>query len=477
MRTPLNGILGYTQILQRDRGLGTSHKKQIAIIHQSGHHLLTLINDILDLSKIEARKMELYAQNLHLAGFLNTVEGIIRMRAEEKDVLFVYESDERLPVAVLADEKRLRQVLLNLLGNAVKFTKQGQVTLKVSRQDNQSNNRNGNAVHAPNNHVTLRFEIIDTGVGMTPKQLEKIFLPFEQVGDVKQRAKGTGLGLAITRQLLNLMGGEVYVESELGKGSRFWFDLSFPVVKPKKKEEKPINGYITGYQGATRHILVVDDHAQNRLLLRDLLSPLGFEISQAENGLQEVELTRQLKPDLILTDLLMPVMSGFEAVKQIRQLAPELPIIAISASASEIDEQKSHLAGCNAFLPKPIEERTLLALIRQQLGLEWIYEVIEDHEEAQYKTSKNERHNANQLTAPPADELEVLYESALLGKVSDIRKWAAHIEQLDAKYAPFANQVRQLAQAFEDEKIVTLVEQYLEVSPKSRIEEPKGSNR
>ncbi|MGB0387051.1 MAG: ATP-binding response regulator, partial [Ardenticatenaceae bacterium] len=287
-----------------------------------------------------------------------------------------------------------------------------------------------------------------------------------------QRAKGTGLGLAITRQLVNLMGGEVEVSSELGKGSRFWFDLTLPVVESKKKEEKPINGHINGYQGARRHILVVDDKAQNRLLLRDLLSPLGFAISSASNGQQEVQLTRQLKPDLVLTDLLMPVMSGFEAVKQIRHFAPDLPIIAISASAFEIDLKKSRLAGCNAFLPKPIEEPALLALIGQHLELEWIYEVIEDqgddydqhNNEAQDKTSKNEPFHAPRLIAPPAEELEQLYELAMLGRISAIRKQLAHIEQLDQKYAPFASQVRKLARAFEDDKIVALIEKQLELN-------------
>ncbi|MGB0386082.1 MAG: ATP-binding protein [Ardenticatenaceae bacterium] len=494
LRTPLNGILGYAQLLKGDQGLKGRQKNGINIIYQSGHHLLTLINDILDLSKIEARKMELYPQELHLPSFLKAVVGIIRMRAEQKDVLFVYDADDRLPTGVQADEKRLRQVLLNLLGNAVKFTKRGQVSLKVScrgdalrspsqrghppspspesRGDASPAQRGHPPSPAPNNHVTLRFEVIDTGVGMTPQQLEKIFLPFEQVGDAKQRAKGTGLGLAITRQLVHLMGGEVQVESELGKGSRFWFDLTLPVVATKKKEEeaeKRINGYIKGYQGARRTILVVDDIEENRLLLSSMLSPLGFEIVLAENGQQEVKLTRQIKPDLILTDLMMPVMNGFEAVKEIRHFAPRLPVIAISASVFGMDQQKSRLAGCDAFLPKPVDEQTLLALIRQHLELEWIYEVIEDqdedndhdNEQAQEKTTKNKPLNALRLIAPPAEELEKLYELANLGKMSAIRKRLAHIEQLDQTYAPFAHQVRQLARGFEDEKIAALVEQCL----------------
>lgn len=219
LRTPLNGILGYAQILVRNKGLSSQQAEGLNIIQQSGDHLLTLINDILDLSKIEARKMELYAAAFQLPNFLESIAGITSMRAQEKDVTFVYEHKNTLPSGVEADEKRLRQILINLLGNAVKFTDDGQVTLIVSvLNDTQQTPKQ------------IRFEVIDTGVGMTPEQLEKIFLPFEQVGDIDSRAAGTGLGLAISRQLVELMDSELHVKSELEKGSTFWFDLSLPVV-------------------------------------------------------------------------------------------------------------------------------------------------------------------------------------------------------------------------------------------------------
>jgi signal transduction histidine kinase/HAMP domain-containing protein len=217
-RTPLNGILGYAQILKRDKKLTIAQKDGLEIIYQSGNHLLTLINDILDLSKIEARKMELLPKNFHLASFFESIVGMMRMGAEEKHVLFVYQPDEALPVGVLADEKRLRQVLINLLSNAVKFTERGQVTLRVS------------VLTTDGATSTVRCEVSDTGVGMSAEELEKIFQPFEQVGDQERRAKGTGLGLAITRQLVTLMGGSVMVKSEVGKGSTFWFDLTLPLV-------------------------------------------------------------------------------------------------------------------------------------------------------------------------------------------------------------------------------------------------------
>ena len=462
LRTPLNGILGYAQILKRSN-LSSFDQKSLDIIHQSGNHLLTLINDILDLSKIEARKMELSIQEVHLSSFLKTVVGIITMRAEEKDVLFVYEADDKLPTGVLADEKRLRQVLINLLGNAVKFTERGQVTLNVSCRHDSADSPRLSAGKTSLQQVTLCFEVIDTGVGMTAEQLEKVFLPFEQVGNAKQRAKGTGLGLAITRQLVNLMGSQVHVQSELGKGSRFWFDLTLPVAEAKENEGKRINRRITGYKGVTRTILVVDDKEENRLVLASMLSPLGFKIVLAENGLQEVELARQISPDLILTDLMMPVMSGFEAVKLIRQFAQELPIIAVSASVFEMDQHKSRLAGCHAFLPKPVDEQTLLALIARHLGLEWIYQVVEHNQEVEEKRTKGDGINVS-LIMPPTQELEIIYELATLGRMSALRQQLISIEQLDQKYTPFANHVRELARGFEDEKIVALIQEQLELN-------------
>jgi signal transduction histidine kinase/CheY-like chemotaxis protein len=473
LRTPLNGILGYTQILKRDQQLSSTQTNGLNIIHQSGHHLLTLINDILDLSKIEARKMELLTQDLHLASFMGSVVGSIGMRAHDADILFVYESeandappsDKNLPTGIKADEKRLRQVLLNLLGNAVKFTQRGKVTLNVSRRGNTQ--RAGSASRLPQTRegkrealplqVTLRFEIIDTGVGMTPEQLDKIWKPFEQVGEAKQRAKGTGLGLAITQQLVNLMGGEVFVESQLSKGSRFWFDLSFPVVEQALRDSQADEErQITGYQGKRLKVLVVDDKAENRYVLRDLLTPLGFEIIEGEDGQQEVELARELQPDLILTDIVMPVMDGFKAVKAIRLFDKEVPIIAISASVFEAEQLVSLKIGCNAFLSKPVEAEKLLALIEKHLQLEW---------RNSESTTDSKQTGELPLIPPPPEQLEALYEAAMMGMMSQIRKQMDEIEQLDPKYAPFAIKVRELARGFEDEKIVVLVEEYMEERP------------
>ncbi|AOX02117.1 hypothetical protein BJP34_24150 [Moorena producens PAL-8-15-08-1] len=448
LRTPLNGILGYAQILKREHNLSSRQTDGLEIIHKSGIHLLTLINDILDLSKIEARKMELYPDDIHFANFLDSVVGVIKMRALEKDILFKYQPDSNLPIGIIADEKRLRQVLLNLLGNAIKFTEQGQVTL---------------GVRVTESHVTtstICFYIIDTGVGMTPQQLEKIFLPFEQVGDTQRRSEGTGLGLAITKQLVELMGGELKVTSELGQGSRFWFEVSFTLAAISGETQAEIPDQIIGYRGKKRRLLVVDDKLENRLVLENMLAPLGFEVVTGEDGEQEVDLAQQIQPDLILSDLVMPVKSGFEAIKEIRQIPEirEVPIIAISASVLDMDQKKSQIAGCDAFLSKPVDEPKLLTLLGKYLHLEWVYEQNDHLSNMNYKNGSVE---PTELVIPPLEEMEVLYELAMLGSMKKIRERAIYLEELDHKYMAFANNLKELAQGFQEDKILALVEQYL----------------
>ena len=452
LRTPLNGILGYAQILRRDRHLTDNQDSGLKIIHQSGNHLLTLINDILDLAKIEARKLELYTTDLHLASFLAGVAGIIKMRALEKDILFQDETAPNLPIGIQADEKRLRQVLLNLLGNAVKFTDRGQVTLSVSVIQTAENNPK---------QKTLRFEVQDTGVGMNPEQLAKIFQPFEQVGDVKRRGAGTGLGLTISRQLVALMGGEIEVSSELGQGSTFWFEASFQTVEQATAQDRLTEQrIIVGYEGKRRQILVVDDKEENRLVLQNMLEPLGFEVMLGEDGQQEIDLAEELKPDCILTDLVMPVKTGFEAVKEIRNIPAlkDVTIIAISASVLDMDRAKSKSFGCDSFLPKPVDEQKLLALLQEYLQLDWIYEEVEFSSQ---DLAKAETATTQELVAPPPEEIEILYELAMLGSMKKIRERAMYLQEMDAKYLAFAQKLQDLAQGFQEKAIVNLIEQYL----------------
>jgi predicted ATPase/signal transduction histidine kinase/DNA-binding NarL/FixJ family response regulator/tRNA A-37 threonylcarbamoyl transferase component Bud32 len=427
LRTPLNGILGYAQILKRARNLEETQVSGLNTIYNSGNHLLTLINDILDLSKIEAGKLELYPENINFASFIDSITGIMRMRAEQKDVCFAYETIGELPLGIEIDEKRLRQVLINLLGNAIKFTDKGQVTLRIS------------AIQ----EGIFKFEVADTGVGMTEEDVQKIFKPFEQVGDTQKRAEGTGLGLAISRQLVELMGSEIKVKSELGKGSTFYFDLALKAVEVEEKAEQH---RISGYKGETQIALIVDDYAENRLILRQMLENIGFKVIEAENGKQGVEQAN--KANIIFMDLVMPVMNGFEATQTIRKDFKELPIIAISANLFEADKQKSLQAGCNAFLPKPIEEQQLFNSLVEYLNLDWVYEEQQIIETEQEQT----------LIPPPAAELEKLYELAMMGDMREIKEFA---KNLDEEYSVFANKVIELANGFEDEMILSLLDKYV----------------
>ncbi|MCC3530981.1 MAG: response regulator [Microcoleus sp. PH2017_22_RUC_O_B] len=294
LRTPLNGIIGYAQILLRSEPLTPKGSNGINIIYQCGSHLLTLINDILDLSKIEARKLELNPAPLHLPSFLQNVVEINSIRAEEKGIYFEFQADEGLPLGVLADQKRLRQVLINLLGNAIKFTDRGGVTFKVESVGKK-----------------IRFHIQDTGIGMTPQQIEKIFLPFEQVGDTEKQGEGTGLGLAISHKIVSIMGSEISVGSISGEGSTFSFEVELPAADNWTSVARISHQRaIAGYEGKRHKILIIDDSWENRSVLVNLLEPIGFETIEASNGLEGIEQTLNTSPDLIITDLGMPVMDG-----------------------------------------------------------------------------------------------------------------------------------------------------------------------
>ena len=457
LRTPLNGILGYAQILKRQRDMSvTAVKDGLTIIYQSGTHLLTLINDILDLSKIEARKMKLYPAEITLRHFLDGIVGIIRMRAQQKDIRLVHEFDEELPTGIEADEKRLRQVLLNLLGNAVKFTESGgTVTLRIANCELRIANLGDHKSEIRN----LKFEIEDTGIGMTPEQMTTIFEPFEQVGDAQQRIEGTGLGLAISRQLVELMGGELQVTSEVGNGSTFWFEAAFPVIVAPAIEKPVLTGEITGYVGERRKVLVVDDKRDNRLVLLKLLEPLGFAVTLAENGQDGIDKARAMQPDVILMDLVMPVLNGFEAVKQVRQMPEfkETPILAVSASSYSMDREQSLRIGCDGFLPKPVDAEKLFDFLETHLHLEWTYEAasVEEREPSVPISDAD-------LIPPPQKELEVLYELAMFGNMKLIQERTLYLETLNEQYRPFAATLRHLAQEIEDRQILALIEQYME---------------
>ena len=451
LRTPLNGILGYTQIMKRDPSLSTSQKHGINLIHDSGSHLLTLINDILDLAKIEAQKLALYPTEMNLPTFLTGVTGIIQMQTREKDLDFQLELGEDLPVAIEADATRLRQVLLNLLGNAVKFTKRGQVVLHISSAS--PTKINGRM------QQTVRFEIEDTGVGMSEAEVAKIFLPFEQVGNQQIQQSGAGLGLAISRQLVELMGSEIQVSSEPGVGSRFWFEINLPLLAQAADQPKDISTRpIVGYEGERRLILVVDDRVENRLVLGMMLEPLGFEIIEGENGQQAIELAQQYQPDLILIDLVMPVKNGFDATAEIRAnpAFASSPIVAVSADIVSIQRLENEETEFDDVISKPVDEQRLRQIVADRLKLQWIYAE---------KDTETQSVAMIEGSIPTLDVLEAWYEFLMMGDLWGLENEAKQLIEADKTYAPFASKVIELAQSFNEVALMKLFEHHLAINP------------
>ncbi len=482
LRTPLNGILGYTQILQHSAKLSNWELDGVKIIHQCGSHLLTLINDILDLSKIEARKLELQPYDFHFASFLLGVVEMCQVRAQQKGISFSYQPDPMLPPGIHSDGKRLRQVLLNLLGNAIKFTDQGQVTFRVSVIDS----------HDSTDSYLIRFQVQDTGVGINSEQLAKIFLPFEQASNSATQLEGTGLGLAISHKIVALMDSQIQVTSTLNKGSSFWFDLSLTSA-PEWSEQQPQlpRHKIIGVKGIKPKILIVDDHKENRSWIVNFLNSLGFICLEACNGEEGLQQTIVSKPDLILTDLIMPIMDGFTMISKIRNLPQiaDVTIIVSSASVFGADKKRSLAVGGDAFLAKPVHIDELLSLLQKYLALEWFYEQV-----TQTKTRKQQHQksllgknyhshvkfapisgntltsshsssiDASSLIPPSSQKLEKLFDLAMRGNIQGIEKIATQLEQSDPKLIPFAMELRQLTDSFQVKKIREFIKSFQDSS-------------
>jgi signal transduction histidine kinase/DNA-binding NarL/FixJ family response regulator len=464
LRTPLNGILGYAQILQRSKTIADKELNGVNVIHQCGSHLLTLINDVLDLSKIEARKMELHFQEFHFSSFLYGVVEICRIKADQKGIIFAYQPGADLPIAVKGDDKRIRQVLLNLLGNAIKFTDRGSVTLRVDVL---------NADHQPISpqstnpqSAQIRFQIEDTGVGIQPEQLAKIFLPFEQVGDVNRMAEGTGLGLSISQKIIQMMGSTLKVQSQYGAGSLFEFTIELPATAEWSATATISQGTVIGYEGERQTILVVDDRWENRSVLVSLLEPIGFEVFEAADGQAGLDKTAEIQPALIITDLSMPGMDGFNMMRQLRDspALQNIKILVSSASVFESEQQRSLAEGGDDFLAKPVEVMDLFKKLQAHLNLTWIYESPPVPAIAPASAPMEQPITPPSSTAivPPSQtELSHLYELALKGRIRPLQEQTQQLEQRDRTLAPFAQEIQQLARNFQIEKIQTFIKQYL----------------
>ena len=448
LRTPLNAILGYTQILKYHSNLTDTQRQHLEIMRSSGEHLLTLINDILDVGKIEACKMEIENVAFDLPTTVRQAFSLTKLHAEEKELLFQYEADTPLPAYVRGDERKLRQILLNLLSNAVNYTQRGAVTLRVSY-----------GLAGPD---LLRCEVTDTGIGIPKDKLKTIFEPFTQLVGDRQSRQGTGLGLNITKRLLALMQGSMGVESVLGQGSTFWMELKLPILMDSEVDLEKTECNIIGYNGERKKVLVVDDTIGNTSMLVSLLEPLGFELDTAQNGQEAAFRAAEQRPDLVLLDLVMPDMDGLEAATLMRNNIDlkGIRIIGASATATDNAHKEAFVALCDDFMVKPLRIDLLLEKIGTQLGIEW--KTSSGNTPIPESCLKTETRD-NMFVLPAADEIEELYELAQMGDMLKIEVWAAELELKDNKFRCFADKLRELAGGFRTKALLALVEQYREV--------------
>ncbi len=400
LRTPLNSISGFTQRLLRDPDMSSAAKKRLYIIERSSDHLLNLINQVLDLSKIEAEKMTITRASCHLHDLLDDLAAMFRERATEKSLQFVLDVHDDVPHFVQIDELKLRQILINLLSNAIKFTVEGGVRVQVTVEgngergdlsDGGDSGDSGGSRRRPH-EIRLHFQIRDSGPGISAEELAGIFDAFTQSGAGRQSRQGTGLGLYISRKFVELMGGTICINSELGSGTEVRFWITAPICAPPAAREAVAKSRVRGLApGQTsRRILLVDDIDENRQLLREIVEPLGFELREAQNGTEAITIYKSWRPDLIWMDIRMPDMDGYTAAKRIRDAAGAHEPVIIALTASSVPHPKldvgggtraSHSGGkahhgCDDFLRKPYRESEIFELMAKHLGLEYVYERI-----------------------------------------------------------------------------------------------------
>ncbi|MEM7346438.1 MAG: ATP-binding protein, partial [Chloroflexota bacterium] len=458
LRSPLNAILGFSQVIQRNQTLHPDDRDNLGIVIRSSEHLLTLINQVLDLSKIEAGQTTLNPTSFNLYRFLADLEDMFRLKANEKRLQLLFEIDEQLPHYIYTDELKLRQVLINLLNNALKFTDEGGVAVRVSSEANQE---------ALQPSITkLRFEIDDTGPGIAADEMDKLFESFGQTASGRQAQEGTGLGLPISRKFVQLMGGDIDVDSQVGQGTRFQFKIEATIIDAKdlNEQEGEIKHRVIGLDpNQPRYrILVVDDKWANRQLLVKLLSSVssseaGFELREAENGKEAVEAWHEFVPHLVWMDMRMPVMDGYEAARTIKSYTKgqSTAIIALTASAFEEERAIVLSAGCDDFMRKPFRESTIFQMLEKHIGVRFIYDTPEEPLPPRSTPDLDITDSliiaVNQL---PDNLLAKITEGVELGDMDLITKT---IDDIELHNTQLADRLAQLANNFEYDKILGLV--------------------
>ncbi len=413
LRSPLNAILGFAQVMIRSQHLSAEDQENIGIIARSGDHLLTLINQVLDLSKIEAGRVTLNQKNFDFHQLINDLEDMFLLKADEKQLQLIFECYSDVPQYICTDEVKLRQVLINLMNNAIKFTSEGGISVRVSSKKHQTLESENN----PHQKITLYFEVEDTGPGMEPEELDSLFEAFVQTKTGQQAQEGTGLGLPISRQFIQLMEGEITVQSQVNVGSIFKFSIQAEAVEathlPTKTEKRRVIG-LQPNQPKYR-ILAVDDKPLNRQLLVKLLTPIGFEVKEACNGQEAIEVWQAWNPHLIWMDMRMPIMDGYEATKRIKSTTQGQAIAILALTASVFEEERAIVlsAGCDDFVRKPFREAEIFDMMHKHIGVHYRYEDSTPVNSPLSSPGKNPEIKVA-LSALPATLIEELRQAILI---------------------------------------------------------------
>ena len=464
LRTPLNSILGYTQLLLRGTGQTEDQRHKLKTVFSSGEHLLEMINEVLDLSKIEAGTVSVSMHPLQVRRLLRSLVDEFELRAGEKQLRFTYSLDGAIPDWIGTDPVRLRQVLYNLIGNAIKFTYAGEVSLRVQLLVNQ-----------------MRFEVTDTGKGIPEKDIPNLFKPFYQASNNDQAAQGVGLGLYISKRIIDLLGGELHVTSSVGSGSTFWFEL--PLKETSVPQSEVRTGRIGGYDGVRRKLLVVDDDDANRQFLKELLENVGFNVREASSGKAALDLVHQEKFDALISDIRMADTDGNSMCRQIRS-EPKLGnliVIASSASVYEDDRHNAISSGFDDFVPKPVREADLFRVLATHLNLRWIRSSETTTENASFGTSFANTQDAIDTplyeTVPPPEKIQQLIIFAKRGDVMALRTEIEKLGSTDSAYRIFCERLTLVAAEFRMGAIQTILQEVAQKNngaPANRLESSLG---
>jgi len=451
LRTPLNAVLGFTTLMNQDASLTAEQRENLKIINRSGEHLLTLINDVLDMAKIEAGRMTLNKKNFDLYSLLDTIEEMFSCKAQLKGLQLQIEHTVEVPRYINSDEIKLRQILINLVGNAIKFTQEGHVFLRVTTVENQD------TIPKLTPQTTLHFEVEDTGVGIAAHETEMLFKPFVQTETGRKSEQGTGLGLAITHKFIQLMEGAITLSSQLGKGTIFQFNI--PVELAEATSQETETQRVIGLEpGQPQYrILVVDDHLAMRRILKQTLTNIGFEVREAENGQDAIALWNIWEPHFILMDMRMPIVDGYEATQYIKSQPKGQSTIIVAFTASAFEQERATVlaTGCDDFIRKPFREEVIWEKLKQHLGVRYIYENPRSIRETLQEIAPGYALNADNLNVMPTAWIAQLHNAA--AKL-DAETIAQLITEIPTDYAFLAQALQQKVNNFDFDQIIDLAQ-------------------